>query len=194
MRFSTICAVGLDRLNPMIFIIILFVLIIALFVVVIMQIRKINRLEAKYKKFMKGREARSVEDEIYDIFDEQRIIRDENEQNRRDINDINRRMNKTFQKIGLHRYDAFNIGGGKLSFSLCLLDENDNGFLMNSVHSTDGINYAYVKDIRNGLSDSDMSEEERIALEMALEGVRKKKVKKNNKDNNISGGDQDDRY
>ena len=189
-----LCATGLFSIDPFILFIITLVFIIVLFVLLIVQNSKFKKLEMKYKKFMNGRDARSLEDEIFDIFDEQRVIRDENEQNRVDIDDINRRMTRTFQKIGLERYDAFNIGGGKLSFALCLLDEMDNGFLMNSVHSTDGINYAYVKDIRGGVSDSDLSGEERIALDMALEGVRKKKVKKNNKEKNISGGDQDDRY
>lgn len=200
-----LCANGLLDIDPLIYFIVSVVLIIVLFVLFILQNSKLKKLENKYKKFMKGRDARSLEDEIYDIFEEQRVIRNENEQNRVDINDINRRMTRTFQKIGLERYDAFNIGGGKLSFALCLLDEMDNGFLMNSVHSTDGINYAYVKDIRGGVSDSDLSSEERIALDMALEGVRKKKVKKNevkkngrdikeNREKNISGGDQDDRY
>ncbi len=192
-----LCATGLVSIDPFILFIISLVLIIVLFVLLMIQNSKFKKLEAKYKKFMNGRDARSLEDEIFDIFEEQRIIRDENEQNKVDIDDINRRMTRTFQKIGLERYDAFNIGGGKLSFALCLLDEMDNGFLMNSVHSTDGINYAYVKDIRGGMSDSDLSGEEKIALEMALEGVRKKRVKKNNKEvreKNISGGDQNDRY
>ena len=58
-------------------------------------------------------------------------------------------MESTFQKVGIIKYDAFNQMGGKLSFSLALLNENDDGFILNSVHSSDGC-YSYTKIIKNG--------------------------------------------
>ena len=70
--------------------------------------------------------------------------------------------------MGLEKYDAFNQMGGQLSFALCLLDENDNGYLINSVHSTDGLNYSYAKEINAGVADVELSEEEKAALDKAL--------------------------
>ena len=58
--------------------------------------------------------------------------------------------------------------GGKLSFSLALLDENNNGFVLNSVHSADGC-YSYTKEITNGECAISLGEEEKQALEMAME-------------------------
>ena len=103
-------------------------------------------------------------------FEDNRIIRDENERNRKDIVSINKRLARSVQKVGLSRYDAFNSSGGGLSFALCMLDENDNGFLLNSVHGTDGINYSYAKEINAGISDTEMSKDEKKALEIALGG------------------------
>ena len=80
----------------------------------------------------------------------------------------------TFQKVSLHKYDAFNSSGGKLSFSMCLLDENDNGVLINSVHGTDGINYSYAKSINAGMADVELSGEEKKALDEALASVDRK--------------------
>ena len=57
--------------------------------------------------------------------------------------------------------------GGQLSFSLALLDENNTGFIINSVHSTEGC-YSYTKEIRNGTSAIDLSAEEAEALAMAM--------------------------
>ena len=79
-------------------------------------------------------------------------------------------MESTFQKIGIIKYDAFNQIGGKLSFSLALLDENDNGFILNSVHSADGC-YSYTKEIIKGECAISLGEEEKQALEMAMETV-----------------------
>ncbi len=167
-------AIGLGALDPAILFIVMLVLIIVLFVLVILQGKKLKTLDKKYYKFMKGKNAESLEEEIMGIFHDNRMIRNENEKNRKDIIDINRRMNNTFQKVALHRYDAFNQSGGKLSFSLCLLDENDNGFLLNSVHGTDGLNYSYAKSINAGMADVELSGEEKKALDEALDSVSRK--------------------
>ena len=167
-------AIGLGALDPGILFLVLILLIVILLVMVIVQGKKLKKLEKKYGKFMQGKEADSLEDQIIGLFHDNRMIRSENEKNRKDIIDINRRMARTFQKIGLHKYDAFNQSGGKLSFALCLLDENDNGVLLNSVHSTDGINYSYSKDINAGVADVELSGEEKKALEMALESVNRR--------------------
>ena len=173
MNSSIFSAIGLSSLDPAILFIFLLLLIIGLLVVNILQGKKIKTLEKKYSKFMKGRDASSLEEEILGIFHDNRMIRNENEKNRKDINDINRRMNNTFQKVALHRYDAFNQSGGKLSFAFCLLDENDNGVLINSVHSTDGLNYAYAKEINSGEADVELSGEEKKALDTALDSIRR---------------------
>ena len=76
-------------------------------------------------------------------------------------------MGTAYQKRGLIKYDAFQQMGGQLSFSLALLDENNTGFIINSVHSTEGC-YSYTKEIRNGTSAIDLSAEEAEALAMAM--------------------------
>ena len=55
-----------------------------------------------------------------------------------------------------------------------MLDENDNGFLLNSVHSTDGLNYSYAKDINAGIADVELSGEEKKALDRALESTNRR--------------------
>ena len=174
MESNILNAIGLGTLDPGILFIVLFALVIILVVLLIITNGKFRKLERRYNKFMKGKEADSLEDEIVGLFHDNRMIRAENEKNRKDIIDINRRMNNTFQKIGLQKYDAFNQSGGKLSFALCMLDENDNGFLLNSVHSTDGLNYSYAKDINAGLADVELSGEEKKALDLALESTSRR--------------------
>jgi hypothetical protein len=73
-----------------------------------------------------------------------------------------------FQKIGLVKYDAFNEMGGKLSFSVCLLNEKDDGFIINAMHSREGC-YTYIKEIIDGNSIIVLSKEEEDALVAALE-------------------------
>ena len=69
--------------------------------------------------------------------------------------------------MGLEKYDAFNEMGGKLSFSVCLLDNRDNGFILNAMHTREGC-YTYIKEIIDGNSIVVLSAEEQKALDAAL--------------------------
>ena len=160
-------------INPSILFIAMIVHLIISFLFIILLNNKLRNLEKKYNKFMQGKEAESLEDEIIGLFHDNRLIRNESEKNRKDIIDINRRLSNSFQKIGLEKYDAFSSNGGKLSFALCMLDENDNGFLLNSVHNSDGMNYSYAKEINAGVSDVELSKDEKKALDKALESTKR---------------------
>lgn len=73
----------------------------------------------------------------------------------------------TYQKIGIVKYDAFDMGG-KLSFALALLNDKNDGFIINSMHSTREGCYTYAKEIIKGESFIVLAEEEKQALEMAV--------------------------
>ena len=145
----------------------IFILLIAIIVLLIVQIVKNSKLKKKYEKFMKGESAKSLEEDIIALFEDNKFIKNENEKNRKDIREIMRRMEYCYQKIGLVKYDAFQQMGGKLSFCLCLLDNKNSGFLLNSVHSSDGC-YSYTKEIKKGESELSLGEEEKEALDMAM--------------------------
>ncbi len=173
MESNIFSALGMAGLDPAILFLVLLVLLIGAFVIIILQGKRLKNLERKYSKFMHGKEAESLEEEIVGLFHDNRMIRSENEKNRKDIININKRLNNSFQKIGLEKYDAFSQNGGKLSFALCMLDENDNGFLLNSVHNSDGMNYSYSKEIKAGISDVELSKDEKRALDKALESTNR---------------------
>lgn len=159
--------IGLGGLDIAYLFIALFVIMIAVIVLLSIQISKFSKLKKKYDKFMKGRDGKSLEKDILELFEENKIISSDNEKNRKDIKEIQRRMTYCYQKMGLVKYDAFNQMGGKLSFCLVLLNDKNNGFLLNSVHSSDGC-YSYTKEIRKGESELSLGEEEQKALEMAM--------------------------
>ena len=94
-------------------------------------------------------------------------MKENTENNKKDISNLYRKLESAYQKIGLVKYDAFNQMGGQLSFSLALLDENNNGFIINSVHSTEGC-YSYTKEIKNGISALSLGKEEEEALAIAI--------------------------
>ena len=79
-------------------------------------------------------------------------------------------MLSNYQKVGILKYDAFQEMGGKLSFAITLLDGNNSGYIINSMHSREGC-YTYIKEIVEGNSIIVLAEEEKEALNMAITGV-----------------------
>ena len=161
--------IGLGNLDIGIILIAITVVIIILLILLILSMLKINRLTAKYNFFMKGKEAKSLESEIMKLFEDNRRMKDDIGKNIKDIRSLYKQIRTTYQKMGLIKYDAFSQMGGKLSFCLALLDEDNDGFLINSVHGTDS-SYSYIKRIVSGQSNMDMTNEEKAALNKAVQG------------------------
>lgn len=156
--------IGID---PGIIIIGLLVLIIILFILMLHTNMKYNRLRNSYNSFMRGKDGKSLEESIFDRFDELDNLTEMLMKNRASIRKINEDMRTNFQKVGILKYDAFNEMGGRLSFALTLLDGNDNGYIINSMHSREGC-YNYIKEIVKGESYIELSEEEAESLERAI--------------------------
>lgn len=141
---------------------------IILLIMIIINMVQTSKLKKKYKKFMSGKNAKSLEDTLIKRLDQVDRLMEANSANEKSINQIFKDMKFTFQKIGLVKYDAFNEMGGKLSFSLALLNQANDGFVLNAVHSREGC-YTYIKEIVDGNSIIVLAEEEQEALKMAME-------------------------
>ena len=109
----------------------------------------------------------SLEQDIIGLFEDNKFLKTVTEKNKKDIRNLYKKSEHAFQKMSLVKYDAFNQMGGQLSFCLVLLDENNNGFIINSVHSTEGC-YSYTKEIKQGESAIPLGTEEEEALAIAL--------------------------
>ena len=143
------------------------IIIVILLIMIIVSLSKISKLQKRLKKFMKGKDAQSLEKEIVGLYEDNKFLKNMVDTNKRDIHDLNKRFTKAFQKVGLVKYDAYQQMGGLLSFSLAILDEENNGLILNSVHSTEGC-YTYTKEVKNGTCKLELSNEERVALDQAM--------------------------
>ena len=164
MESKILAALGID---PGILFILMFVLIIVLAVGVVSVYLQYGRLKSSYNSFMKGKDGRTLEDSIFERFDDLEEIAAIAIKNRQDIKKINEDMLSNFQKVGILKYNAFQEMGGKLSFALTLLDGNNTGYIINSMHSREGC-YNYIKEIVKGESYVELSEEEAESLDRAI--------------------------
>ena len=159
--------IGLGNLDVGYILLVFAILIVLLLILNIVAFIRIGNLQKRLKRFMKGKDAQSLEKEIVGLYEDNKFLKNMVDNNKRDIRDINKRFAKAFQKIGLVKYDAYQQMGGLLSFSLALLDEDNNGLILNSVHSTEGC-YTYTKEVRMGECKLELSNEEKVALDQAM--------------------------
>ena len=133
----------------------------------IANIVQMSQLKKRYRIFMEGNDAKNLESTLIKRLDQVDMLLASNSANERDIKILFKKMRFAFQKSGLVKYDAFNEMGGKLSSSLALLNETNDGYMLNTVHGRDGC-YIYIKEIVKGNSLIMLTEEEREALAIAM--------------------------
>lgn len=141
--------------------------IVLLFIILLVMMIRNHGMRKKYKQFMSGENGKSLEKAILDKFESIDKLEEDVSVINKNISDIRGQLTTAYQKIGIVKYDAFKEIGGKLSFVLVLLTEDDNGFILNSMHSTKDGCYTYAKEVVNGEAFVILSEEEQQALEEA---------------------------
>lgn len=144
------------------------VLVAVLIIVMLVNAARQRKLRKAYEIFMLGNDGKSLEDTLIDRLNQVDSLIEANAANERNIDTLFRKAKQNFRKFGLVKYDALQELGGKLSFALCMLDEKNDGYILNVVHSREGC-YSYVKEIIDANSIVTLAEEEEEALAMALD-------------------------
>lgn len=163
MNFELLNKMGLSNIDYSYLFIGLAAILFLLLIILIVQMIQFNRLKKKYNAFMGGKEAKTLEEKLDKIIEENKYIKDLSEENKKDIKRIVKEKELCFNRVGIKKYDAFKQMGGNLSFSVCLLNERKDGYIINSVHSSEGC-YTYIKEIKSGLCELELSNEEKEAL------------------------------
>ena len=148
-------------------VIILLAIVVLLIIINILNGRKIQKLQRSYRYFMNGRNAMSMEETLRERFAKLEELEAFSIENRKTMEMVLSYLDGTYQKYGLVKYNAFDDMGGKLSFSLALLNRRNDGFIINAMHSREGC-YTYIKEIIDGNSVLLLAAEEKEALDMAL--------------------------
>lgn len=138
-----------------------------LIILIIVNMVQMRNLKKNYKIFMSGKNAKNLESILVNRLNQVDELIEANRQNDKNIKVLFKNMKVSYQKMGLIKYDAFHEMGGKLSFSLAMLDAGNNGFIINAMHTREGC-YTYIKEIVDGNSIIVLSEEEQEALNRAM--------------------------
>lgn len=167
MNSNILNKLGLGNIDVGLILIIFFALLLVILIWLILQSISYKKIKNKYNKFMQGKNAKNLESDIFLLFEDNKLIKSILSKNEKDISSLFENMEYTFQKVGIVKYDAFHQMGGNLSFCLVLLNKNNDGFVLNSVHSTEGC-YTYTKEIKAGICSISLGKEEEEALALAI--------------------------
>jgi len=125
------------------------------------------RFYASLKKLTEGvtkKDLKTVLEKILKDFDKQAK---EVESLLKTADELKRNNLYNIQKVGLVRYNPFAETGGDQSFCLSLLDGNDTGLVISSLHSRDATRI-YAKPVKKGKAAGyDLSAEEKQAIKRA---------------------------
>lgn len=158
-----------------IIILLMVVLIIILAVITISMSMRLSRLTRRYRLFMKGNDGKSIEDAFAARFEALDKLEEQCGKNSSDLKLIKRNLGKTLTHHGIVKYDAFDDVGGKMSFVLAMLDSDNSGFILDTIHSRDNC-FVYIKEIVKGESYIMLSKEEIEALKQASNDMEEQEL------------------
>jgi hypothetical protein len=115
-----------------------------------------------FKKFKKEKEPENIQ-EILSSF---RDLKNDFQKISSELEKLKKRSELAIQKTSMIRFNPYKDTGGNQSFSIALLDENNNGFIITSLYYREG-NRVYAKPVSNGSSEYSLSKEEETALNKA---------------------------
>ena len=143
------------------------VIIVLLFIMIMILFKSIGRLENKYRKLMRGTSGKNIEELIISHLDDIEKSNQKSEEALERCDEIRNNMRECVQKVAIMRYKAFEDVGSDLSFSIAILDENNDGIMLTGIYGRQE-STTYAKPIDNGISRYDLSEEEVCVLNEAI--------------------------
>ena len=136
-----------------------------LFILIIILFMKNAKLKKKYNEFMRGTET-DIEGLLRESIEKATSIQESHKYVKDSIARMQVQLDKCVQKVGIVRYGAIPGVGADLSFVVALLDDSDNGVVVNGIYTRDG-SYTYAKEIVTGKSKHTLSDEENEAIAIA---------------------------
>jgi hypothetical protein len=141
------------------------------FLVAVLLLRRVRKLEARLGLLTRGEDGRSLENVLGAHLDRVLAVS-------RAVDDLGRRTStielsarSALQRVGIVRYNPFEETGGNQSFALALLDAEDHGIIISSLHARSGTR-VYAKAVTGGRPAGALSDEEAEALRLARGATR----------------------
>lgn len=148
----------------------LIVVVFMLLIIMLALLKAINKLEKKQRRLTRGINNKNLEEIITSYLDKIDEVKEESYEVRKKQQELSETLSKCVQKVGIVRYKAFEDVGSDLSFSIALLDNNNDGVVITGIYGRND-STVYAKPIDKGISRYDLSQEEQQVLIKASESI-----------------------
>src|SRR5450756_243034 len=139
----------------------------ALLVVVLVLWNSVRRVRRSQLVVMGHHEQRDIVAHVENLDSQVRNLRDAVEILTDQLDEQKRRLDHALTNRAIVRYDAFRDAGGEQSASFALLDDHRSGVVFSAIAARDFARI-YIKHLRAGAADRDLSPEEEQAVAAAV--------------------------
>lgn len=149
-------------------IIVCFALVLINFVFLFIYFNKVKKYQKMYENSLaKFNNTANIKDKFVELFSRLDDTEKKCEETKAYCDNMKEIVDTTIKKVGLVKYNAYDDTENKLSFALALLNEKNDGVLLNHIYSKHGSSI-YAKNVKNGKVEERISEEEAYALDSAM--------------------------
>lgn len=140
------------------------ILLIISFIMIYLLYSKLNRIQKKQLQLDEKLSGKKVEELLFDVLEEEKELKKDIKSIRYEMIAIREKQNKCFDKVKIVRYHTTADNEAKLSYSVGLSNEKGDGLVITGLQYRQGCNM-YYKQVKEGVSDFELSQEERISLD-----------------------------
>lgn len=142
-------------------------LVLALFFFIINTAR-LNQLHRRYQKLMRGVNRANLEELIFKQTEKMDELSEQVARMKEMQAQVHQDIKDSIGPVGIVRYNAFNDVGSDLSYSVAILNRGKDGVVLTSLYGRED-SRTYAKPIENGESKYKLTDEEKEALQIALQ-------------------------
>ena len=142
-------------------------LVFILIIIMIVNAVKMNKMRKRLDKFM-SKEDINLEELLVQYTKKLNNLLEHDKEMQTSIEHMEKTVKNCVQKVGVVRYQAIPNMGADLSYTVALMDENNDGVVLNGIYGRDGC-YTYAKPLEQGKSSYNLSEEEEQAIKKAMD-------------------------
>ena len=158
----------IDFLKTETFLIIIAGVNILLLILYISNLFKLNKLNKNYRLFIKKLgNGNNIEEILKKYIGKVEEVDGKNKEIMEYCDRLEKEISLCIKKFGIVRYSAFKDTGSDLSFALALLNDKNDGVILNGIYSREMSNI-YAKQVKEGKTNNKLSEEEDKALQIAI--------------------------
>ena len=132
----------------------------------------LNGTRRKFGQLLNDNSSQNVEEMLLEHLKERQELRTHIEQLDERVIALERKLQRSKRHVGLVRFDAFPDIGGNQSFTLAVYDDNGDGAILSSIVGR-ADNKVYGKNLVNGKTGHNLTDEEQQAILDAVKGSNK---------------------